>query len=119
MGGVMKNIEMGGLRATKLLLLFTVLCVAVCTNKRSVAFEKQQIGEFGSVLGQYEDAIDNATVERVVIYAKESETSDKRIPRAGVLVRYPNAIATVLMCHGFMCDKHDICLLYTSPSPRD
>lgn len=107
----MNNKKVGGLGATKLFLLFTLLCVTVCTNKRSVAFEKQQIGEFGSVLGHYEDAIDNATVERVVIYAKESDSSDKRIPRAGMLVRYPNAVATVLMCHGFMCEKHDISVL--------
>lgn len=77
----------------------------------AVPFEKQNIGEFGSVLGRHADFVDDGIVERVVIYAKESDCSDKKIPRAGILVRYPNAIGTVLVSHGFMCDKYDVGML--------
>lgn len=53
----------------------------------------------------------DATEEPVVIYARENLTSDRKIARKGILLKRPHAKATVLICHGFMCDKYDISLL--------
>ncbi len=50
-------------------------------------------------------------VEHVVLYPQEYHDSFKKISRHGVLARSDNAQATILICHGFMCDKHDMGML--------
>jgi len=50
-------------------------------------------------------------VEDITIYAKESVNSEKKIARKGQGVFYPGAEANVVICHGFMCDKHDVAFL--------
>ena len=54
------------------------------------------------------NAIAQATVEHIALNVPKKEGSDKKIVRYGRLVRYPNAQATILICHGFMCDKFDV-----------
>ncbi len=53
----------------------------------------------------------DATEESIIFYARESLDSDRKIARKGILLKRPQAKATVLICHGFMCDKYDISLL--------
>ena len=50
--------------------------------------------------------------EQVTFYAKESVSSDAKIPRKAVIIKRPKAKATVLICHGFMCDKYDVSFLH-------
>lgn len=50
--------------------------------------------------------------ERVTFFARESIGSDEQVKRNGVLIKRPNAKATVLICHGFMCDKYDVSFLH-------
>lgn len=45
--------------------------------------------------------------EKIVFLSKETENSTKKIERAGILTINPKAKATILICHGFMCDKFD------------
>ncbi|MBA3751790.1 alpha/beta hydrolase [Candidatus Dependentiae bacterium] len=54
----------------------------------------------------------DATEESIVFYARESLTSPKKIARKAIIIKRPKAKATVLICHGFMCDKYDISLLH-------
>lgn len=54
----------------------------------------------------------DATEERVTFQSRESYDSDKKISRHGILIKRPNAKATVLICHGFMCDKYDVSFLH-------
>ena len=54
----------------------------------------------------------NAHEEKVSFHAREGIYSDKKIMRKGILLRRPGAKATVLICHGFMCDKFDISFLH-------
>jgi uncharacterized protein len=58
-----------------------------------------------------------ALVEQVVIYPKLHAQSEETMTRKGILVRYETAKATVLMCHGFMCDKYDSGALRTIFEP--
>lgn len=67
--------------------------------------------DYGAILSESFDQIDGAIVETVTLYSKENELSKKKFTRNGILVRYPNAVGTVLMCHGFMCNKHDLAVL--------
>lgn len=51
------------------------------------------------------------TIEQVILLPQEHHDSTNTIMRKGVLFRNPQARATVLICHGFMCDKYDVGIL--------
>ncbi len=96
-----------------------VVSCSIC-NKRKEASSNQEnqanAGVAGAVVHGKVITIDKnhikrAIVEQVELYPKEHAQSDKTITRNGMLVRYPNAKATVLVCHGFMCDRFDVGLL--------
>lgn len=53
------------------------------------------------------DYIEGAKVERIALYPRQNDATESTIERTGILVRYDEAVATVLMCHGFMCNKYD------------
>ena len=73
--------------------------------------EHIKVGDYGTILAHSNDCIRGATVEKVVIYPQQSEGSSATLERNGELVRYPDAVATVLLCHGFMCCEKDISFL--------
>ncbi|MCL5436328.1 MAG: alpha/beta hydrolase [Candidatus Dependentiae bacterium] len=52
-----------------------------------------------------------ATFERIQLHAKPGRSAGKEVVRKGYLFRRPTAVATVIMFHGFMCDKTDILFL--------
>lgn len=58
------------------------------------------------------DVIKNNTekqkVEKVIIYSKKADNTDEKIIRKGLFVAPKEAKASVLVCHGFTCDKNDI-----------
>jgi pimeloyl-ACP methyl ester carboxylesterase len=62
---------------------------------------------FGRVLTKKKAVKNGTTMEKIAIYPQESHDSSQTIMRPGLLVTHPNARATVLVCHGFMCDQHD------------
>ncbi len=66
-----------------------------------------KVGDFGAIIARSTDTIKDAIVEKVVIYPQHCEHTKTCIERKGMLVRYPEAVATILLCHGFMCDKFD------------
>lgn len=63
---------------------------------------------YGAVVARDEASIPGAILEKVAVYSqKDYQAPHQRFERAGVLVRYPHAKGTILICHGFMCDKYD------------
>ncbi len=50
----------------------------------------------------------SSTTEKITIHSQASQDSHDKIARKGILIRYPGARATVVICHGFMCDKFDV-----------
>ncbi|MDP3888961.1 MAG: alpha/beta hydrolase [bacterium] len=67
--------------------------------------EPIRIGTYGDILEQ-DSTVKNVVVEQVMIYPQENEHSSKRIARKGILVLNKGAQATILISHGFMCDKY-------------
>lgn len=51
--------------------------------------------------------------EYVTFYSQHGPDSVKKIARNGILLTKPHAQATILICHGFMCDKFDSGFLRT------
>lgn len=49
--------------------------------------------------------------EYVKFSVRESKHSDKQLTRAGIVTMIMDAPATILICHGFMCDKSDVSFL--------
>jgi len=73
----------------------------------SAPFAPIRVSEFGKIISRDRQYAQNAVADTVVIYPQKShELSTERIARKGLLVRYKHAKATVLVSHGFMCDKY-------------
>lgn len=66
---------------------------------------------YGIVIDQDTDKISDGVVEHVRLFSPIHKDSNQRIERNGTLVRYPDADATILICHGFMCDRFDVAFL--------
>lgn len=64
-------------------------------------------------LQEQRQLLKSATIENIKIYPLQDGTSEKRIMRNAKLIRYPDAIATVVLCHGFLCNKDDIACFRT------
>jgi len=68
----------------------------------------------GHVDQSYTDFLQNdhpetqGVVEKVTIYSQEHVNSDVKIARKGILVRFKDAQATILLAHGYMCNKFDV-----------
>lgn len=64
--------------------------------------------------------IPDGTLENVCFPVQENCNSDKKLTRRGILIKRPKAKGTVLICHGYMCDKwlvqflHLMCKEYNS-----
>ena len=65
----------------------------------------------GYVIPEKTKTANGVVVEHVMLYPQEGHDSSKKIARNGVLVRNNDAKATILVCHGFMCDKYDVGML--------
>lgn len=82
----------------------------VIANQFRAKPERQNIvtNHFGSVIYRGKNLESNAIIEHIALHVPKNNHSEDKIIRYGRLVSYPNAQATILMCHGFMCDKFDI-----------
>jgi len=47
-------------------------------------------------------------IQEVKIYPKLNDISQDRIMRNATFIRYPDALATIVLCHGFLCSQKDI-----------
>jgi pimeloyl-ACP methyl ester carboxylesterase len=65
----------------------------------------------GHVIPEKSKTAHGITVEHIMLYPQEGHDSLKRIARRGILARSNDAHATILVCHGFMCDKYDVGML--------
>jgi len=57
-------------------------------------------------------------LETIQIQVPESFDSKETIERDAILLKRPNAIGNIVMCHGYMCDKFDACMLRSVLFPR-
>lgn len=83
--------------------IYWVLCAVVFQGFSSITAHTQK-----KAMRFFNGAIE----EPIVFHARENISSSKKIARKGILIKRPKAKATVLICHGFMCDKYDINLLH-------
>lgn len=65
------------------------------------------INDYGDIIESFVPSSQGPIIEKVVLSSKLCSGSKKRLVRTAMLTRYQNAEATILICHGFMCDKFD------------
>lgn len=63
---------------------------------------------YGSVVSSRPACVAGATLDEIVLYSQQEAGSNRTIELKATLLRYKNAVGTILLCHGFMCDKTDI-----------
>ena len=56
--------------------------------------------------------VTDGSLEYVRFPVQESLFSEKTFMRRGILIKRQKAKATVLVCHGYMCDKYDVSFLH-------
>jgi len=61
----------------------------------------------GKIIESRNDIVQGAEVDKVVLFVRESSESPRTIERNAILLRYPDAEGTIVVSHGFMCDKFD------------
>lgn len=66
---------------------------------------------YGSIVPEKTKMAKGLVVEHVELYPQSGHGSDTTITRKGLLSRCNDAKATILVCHGFMCDKYDVGIL--------
>lgn len=87
---------------------FALYSVVVC--QESLAAQKH-LNTHGDVIHMVQGHSPDVIIEKVKLYPKQHANSEEVIERNGVLVRYKNAEANIVISHGFMCDKFDIAFL--------
>ena len=63
---------------------------------------------YGKVLSSTQASFPGAVIDRIELYVPECYQSTRTIIRYGKLIRNPHAKATILMCHGFLCEGRDM-----------
>jgi len=61
----------------------------------------------GKLLDSRDDVVQGAHLDKISLSSRESAQSPRTIERRAILLRYPGAEATIIVSHGFMCDKYD------------
>ncbi len=106
----------------KFILLYKMICgmllmvVSISSFSTSYSEMSSTASEGQSVLRRKKDHkyYAGAREERFTFLARETMRSDKKIERRGLALIKPDARATIILLHGFMCNKHDIRFLADS-----
>ena len=90
-----------------------IAVVITCQLSAGMAEDEYvSIGQYGYIIPEKTKSAHGLTVEHVVLTPQAShDCCDKRINRQGLLSRCDSPKATILVCHGFMCDKYDVGIL--------
>lgn len=103
----------GGVMGVKKGIIFLFGLTLIISNSAwSIqAVENKIVRPYGIIVSQDSTKIPHAVVEKIKLFSPLSSDSDERIERNGTLVRYPDAESTILICHGFMCDRFEVACL--------
>lgn len=69
-------------------------------------------GFHGDIVRQYQNRLFcQGILDEIALYCDISEQNSDQIAKKGEFTHYNEAKANIIMCHGFMCDHHDIAML--------
>lgn len=87
------------------------LGIVLCALHATIAVGFVQEDTYGYVIPEKTKEKNGIVVEHVILSPQAGHDCEDRITRNGVLARCNDAKATILVCHGFMCDKYDVGIL--------
>lgn len=90
---------------------FAAYLIIACMAHISMLIGYQHDNPYGSILTDKTKEGNGLIVEHIVVHPQASHDSQETIARKGVLARCNDAKATILICHGFMCDRYDVGIL--------
>lgn len=96
---------MRGLRISYLVisLVFTIQTTYSWSLKNVLSMDS----EYGNQLKTVKKQMEQMRVEAVSFESQESEVSEKKIKRKAFLALRPNALGTIVFCHGYTHSKHE------------
>lgn len=62
---------------------------------------------YGNQVKNVKRYIDQLNIEPIELQVKESDSSSNKLQRAGFLATRPNALGTIIFCHGYTSSKHE------------
>lgn len=83
----------------------------ICIVSSSSLMGFMQETPHGYIASEKTNERGDMVVEQIVLHPRAQHCSQDTIVRNGVLARCKNAKATILVCHGFMCDRYDVGIL--------
>ncbi|MEX0940714.1 MAG: alpha/beta hydrolase [Candidatus Babeliales bacterium] len=108
-------IERGQIKINKLVVITYLYLFfysyMIASENNNVLQKKEERSEVGiyEYLQKQKKYLKNGLLEYITFEVQQSEDNKgKKIQRSGILYLNPKAHATVLVCHGFMCDKFDV-----------
>src|SRR5579859_1070891 len=106
------NIKLSSLKdITKLILMFFAISLHgdFVSDGMGVVLRP----EFKPIIFRPSSIVPHGTLHKVTFQSRENELSHKTLTRHGELLIRENALATILICHGYMCDKNDVAFIRT------
>jgi len=99
-----------------------VFAMAVFFVWKNVHIKAEQIvlhsNEFGKEVSHDVQNNHGMSIRKVVIYPYENADKNHMLEQRGILIIHPGAKATIIICHGFMCDMVDTGFLRTLFTPK-
>ncbi len=96
---------------TKIVLLFFV--ISLHGDFVSEGISSVTIPEFKPIIFKPAQPIHNGVLEKVSFQVPKHDGTQETITRYGELLIRKDAKATILICHGYMCDKNDVAFIRT------
>ena len=90
-----------------LLNLFSITVSAV------IFLESQQNLSFKNDIEQFGNRVAQVKIELIEFPVQKSKTSSENFIRKGILITRPQALGTVIICHGFTQSKHEAAFFRT------
>src|SRR5438876_912966 len=100
---IIKKVTMKSLKS------YVGMLVCVLYSSFLVGFSSENM--HGYIIPEKTKERGDIIVEHVVLEPRAGHCSQDTIERKAVLARCKNAKATILVCHGFMCDRYDVGIL--------
>lgn len=82
----------------------------VLSNSGTLDKESSELKEITKMVEKQKKYAKGATMHPVTFSSPQVQGARQVIERKGVIVKRPQALATVLICHGYMCNKDDTAL---------
>lgn len=96
------------MKRVRMLFLLVFFTISVNNVLSAIVYK----GFHGDIVRQYQHRLFcEGVLDEIALYCDVSPENSDQIAKKGEFAHYDGAKANIVMCHGFMCDHHDIAML--------